>query len=164
MSTSSSTSNRRQHGAAMVEMAILISLLVMLFLGITELGRAVYFQQKLSKATEAATRHMGRSWEAVNPADCTEGAQWGAATVLAANLAVFGSSDGVGTAAVPGFDAGDLTFEVLSRDVTGVGTVCVVRVTASVAYEGIFGNDLIPVLGIAQPTLNAGSEERYVGD
>lgn len=164
MSTSSFTSERRARGVAMVEMAILLSLLVVLFLGITELGRAVFFQQKLGKAVEVAARYLGRSWEAVDTTACAAGPQWDAATAFAANLAVNGDSAGAGTVTIPGFDPTDLAFAVEARDVDDVGTVCVVRVTATVPYLGIYGNDLIPLLGIAQPTLIASSEERYVGD
>ena len=41
MSRSSCTSKRSAHGAAMVEMAILIALLVVLFIGITEIGKDI---------------------------------------------------------------------------------------------------------------------------
>lgn len=171
MSISSSTSKRRQRGAAMVEMAILFTLLVILFLGITELGRALFFQQKLTKAAESAARYMGRAWEAVDPATCAEGAGWGDGLAAAANLAVYGTTAGGGTPAIPDFEPADVTATVETRDVTNVGDVCVVRVDVSVQYAGLFfggGGFLPPIIlggaGNGGWTLTASSEERYVGD
>ena len=171
MSTSSSTSKRRQGGAAMVEMAILFTLLSILFLGITELGRALYFQHKLLKAVESGARYMGRGWQAVDPLTCAEGAGWDAAVTAAANLAVFGTVAGTGTPAITNFDPSDIAVSVEARSVTGVGTVCAVRVDASVLYAGLFfggGGFLPPIIlggdGGGGWTLTASSEERYVGE
>ena len=124
----------------------------------------MFFQHKLTKAVEASARYMGRSWNAVDAASCAAGAQWGTATTFAANLAVNGDAAGNGSQLFPGFSATNLTFSSEMRNIPDAGDVCVVRVEAKVPYLGIFGNDLVPVLGISQPVLNATSEERYVGD
>lgn len=151
-------------GAAMVEMAIILSLLVVLFLGITELGRAVFFQQKMTKAVEASARFLGRAWDAVDRDTCATRTAWTTATLAAGNLAVYGNAAGSGSPVVPGLAPGNLSYAVIARDVVGVGTVCVVQVRAQMQYEGIFGGQFIPLLGIAQPELTAASEERYVGE
>ncbi len=155
----------------MVEFAILFTLLIILFVGITELGRALFFQHKLLKAVESGARFMGRGWEAVDPETCAEDPGWAAAATAAANLAVYGSTTGTGTAAITNFDPTDVTASVEARDVTGVGTVCVVRVDASVLYDGMFfggGGFLPPIIMGGDPggswTLTASSEERYVGE
>lgn len=172
MSISSFTSKRRARGAAMVELAIILMLLVMLFMGITELGRALFFQHKLTKAAESGARYLGRSWQAVDLATCTEATGWNAGVASAGNMAAFGNVTGTGEPMIPGFAAADVTATVVGRSVTGVGTVCVVRVELAVPYRGIFfgGSDgfLPPVIlggdGVTGWTLTADSEERYVGD
>lgn len=172
MSISSFTSKRRVRGAAMVELAIILMLLVTLFIGISELGRALFFQHKLTKAVEAGARYLGRSWDAVDASGCLEGTGWAAAETSAANMTVFGNAAGTGEAVVPGLVVGDVSASVAARPVTGVGDVCVVRITAAMAYRGIFfgGTDgfLPPVIlggdGVTGWTLTADSEERYVGD
>lgn len=173
MSMSSSTSKRCQGGAVMVEFAILFTVLVILFVGITELGRALFFQHKLLKAVESGARFMGRGWEAVDPETCAEDSGWDAAVTAATNLAVYGrttDTDSVAPA-ITNFDPTDVTVSVEARDVTDVGTVCVVRVDASVLYAGLFfggGGFLPPIIMGGDPggswTLTASSEERYVGD
>lgn len=175
MSRSSCTSNRLARGAAMVEMAILISLLVVLFVGITEIGRALFFQHKLTKSAESGVRYLARAWDAVDINDCTPSSGWAAGSAGAANLAATGTADGSGEPIIPGFVAGNVTASVLSRDVADVGVVCVVRVDIAVSYDAMFfgfgsggGDGFLPpvVLGGdgAGWTLTAASEERYVGD
>lgn len=172
MSTSSSMNKRNERGSAMVEMAILSSLLVLLFVGITEVGRALYFQHKLTKAVESGARYLGRSWEAVDTADCTEGASWAPAVVSTANLAVYGSAGGGTVPAISGFLPAHVSASVSAVTVDGItDPVCVVRVSAAVPYIGIFffhGDDgfLPPIIlgGGGGWTLTAASEERYVGD
>lgn len=180
MSRSSSTSNGRScgtanRGAAMVEMAILIALLVVLFIGITEIGRALFFQHKLTKSAESGVRYLARAWDAVDANDCAQSAGWAAGSAGAANLAATGTANGGGEPIIPGFAAGNVATSVLSRDVADVGMVCVVRVDIAVPYDAMFfgfgsggGDGFLPpiILGGdgAGWTLTAASEERYVGD
>lgn len=174
-SRSSFTSKRAVRGAVMVEMAILVSLLVLLFVGITELGRALYFQHKLTKSAEAGARYLARAYEAVDPATCAGAAGWTAGADGAANIAATGRADGSGTPIIPELDAADVTSSVVSRTVTADGVpevMCVVQLAIAVPYRGIFfgGGDgfLPPVIlggdGATGWTLTAASEERYVGD
>lgn len=159
----------------MVEMAILIALLVVLFIGITEIGRALFFQHKLTKSAESGVRYLARAWDAVDTNDCTQSGGWAAGAAGAANLAATGTADGSGEPIIPGFVAGNVAASALSRDVVDVGTVCVVRVDIAVPYDAMFfgfgsggGGGFLPpiVLGGdgAGWTLTAASEERYVGD
>lgn len=164
MSKSSSTNER---GVAMVEFAVILPLLLMLFLGITELGRALLFQQRLTQAVETGARYAARAFGAVDMTDCdalTSAVEDDTRTVV-----IFGQLAGGGSPVIPNLDSGDVTIADVdivpfNRTVTGIGDVCVIQVTAKVKYAGIFGADLIPLLGIDQPTLTATSEERYVGE
>ena len=82
---------RKQSGVAAVELALLaIPMLFMLF-GITELGRAAYSYDTLSKATRTAARHLSSH----NAGDLPAIAQ-------AKCLAVYGSLDCSGPALAPG--------------------------------------------------------------
>lgn len=180
MSRSSSTNNGRNRavasrGAAMVEMAILIALLVVLFIGITEIGRALFFQHKLTKSAESGVRYLARAWDAVDTSNCSASGGWAAGSAGAANLAATGTASGGGDPIIPGFAPGNVSASVISREVDEVGTVCVVRVDIAVPYDAMFlgfgsggGGGFLPpiVLGGdgAGWTLTAASEERYVGD
>lgn len=146
----------------MVEMAILLLLLLILFLGITELGRALYFQHKLLKSAESAARFVGRGTGAVND-DCSTGPDWDTVTAAAAELAVHGSSAGGTTVLVPGFATSHVSFAAEARDAGVAGTVCVVRVDIDMPYGGMFG-DVSPIIDLTGISLTAASEERHVGE
>ena len=152
-----------QHGAAMVEFAIMLPLIVVLVFGITELGRAIYQQNTLSKAVASGARYMSRSAESVQ-SDCTQGTNWGASVSNAANLVAFGRQSGTGTALLPDLDASDVSFTLEQRTVAGSGPACVILATASVPFRAVFGDTLVPFLDLDPVTLNATVEERYHGE
>ncbi|MFP5430479.1 MAG: TadE/TadG family type IV pilus assembly protein [Gammaproteobacteria bacterium] len=163
MSTSSSTSER---GVAMVEFAIILPLLLIIFLGIAELGRALLFQHRLTSAVEAGARYAARATGAVNPATCgATGGAWTTAEATARQMVTFGQLSGGTEPVVPGLATDDVAVSLAQRTVTGIDDpVCVVRVFVSVQYQGIFGAQFIPLLDIPQPRLGATSEERYIGE
>jgi len=165
MSMSSSTNER---GATMVEFAVILPLLLMLFLGIAELGRALLFKQRLTQAVETGARYAARAFGSVDTTDCTTLTSWdavGGVVDRTKNMVAFGQVTGGVTAVIPGLDTDDVDVALLSPTVTGVGVVCVVQVEVNaLPYQGIFGTSLIPLLNIDQPTLSATSEERYVGE
>lgn len=153
-------------GATLVEFAILLPLLLILFLGITELGRALHFQHRLTRAVESGARYMARSFQTVDKTDpaCDNTiGDWVGFAANAQNLVVFGTISGSGAPIISGFTTGDVDVAVAPRAVSGVGTACVITVSANVQYPGLFGAALIPLLDIPQPILGARSEERYVG-
>ena len=153
----------RQAGAAMVEFAILLPLLIVLVFGITEMGRAIYQQNTLSKAVASGARYMSRSSQSVN-SDCSQGAQWGSSISNAANLVAFGNQAGNGTPLLPDLDAGDVSFSLEQRTVTGGDDACVIIATASVDFSAIFGDSIVPFLDLGPITLSATVEERYHGE
>lgn len=153
-------------GATLVEFAILLPLMLILLLGITELGRALHFQHRLTRAVEAGARYMARSYRTVDKADpaCDNtGGDWAGSAANAQNLVVYGTIAGTGSPIISGLSTGDVDVTVDPRIVTGVGTTCVITVSVTVQYPGLFGAAIIPLLDIPQPTLGARSEERYVG-
>ena len=163
-SRSSFTSKRSSFkGAAMVEFAILLPLMVVIVFGITELGRAIYQQNTLSKAVASGARYMSRSAQSV-ASDCSQGANWAASIVNAANLVAYGRQSGLGDPLLPELDAADVSFVLEQRSVTGGGNACVILVTATVPFQAIFGETVVPFLDLDPITLNATVEERYHGE
>lgn len=150
----------------MVELAIILPLLLIIFLGIAELGRALLFQHRLTSAVEAGARFAARATGAVDMTDCTTtGGVWTTAETSAKQLVTFGQLNGGTDPVVPGLAMDNVVVSPMVRTVTGIDDpVCVIRVFASVQYQGLFGAQFIPLLDIAQPMLGATSEERYVGE
>lgn len=83
----------RQHGVAVVELAITLCLLLAITFAVTEFGRAIYTYNTLAKATRDATRYLS-----------TQAAGNAAAYTTAQNLAVYGTPTVGGTSKplVPG--------------------------------------------------------------
>ncbi len=150
-----------QKGAALLELAIVLPLLLLIFMAVAELGLALLLHQTLVRNVEVSARYMARTSGGLN-ADCSSNAPWTSASTTATNLIVYGNEAGSGNALISGLDAGDVDIAVVTRTASGVSASCVVQVEVQVNNPGIFGPN-IPFLGQAQPLLQARSEERYVG-
>jgi Flp pilus assembly protein TadG len=84
-----------QRGVAAVEFALLLTPLVLMIFGTTELGRAIYSYNTLDKTVRDAARHLSQH----GPGD----------TVIATEarcLAVYGSTDCTGSVVAPGLTTG----------------------------------------------------------
>jgi Flp pilus assembly protein TadG len=154
--------NLRQRGAALVELAVIFPVLMAIFFGMAEIGRALILHHDLVHQVESASRYLARTYQGLNP-DCSTAAAWATAEDRARQLALYGNEAGTGKTLIEGMSSADIAITVSTGTVPGYGTACVVRISASVPYPGIFGAT-IPLLGLAQPTLRADSEERYVGE
>lgn len=141
----------------MVEFAIVLPLLVILVFGITELGRAIYQQQTLTKATATGARFMARAFDVLDD-DCNTQGDWSTKVTQAKLLVVTAGKD---DPVVPGLTVGDVTIIAEPRL---SGSVCVVKVTVATTFEGIFGDRLIPLTNFGMPILNTRAEEVYIGD
>ena len=121
-----------QRGVAAVEMGIVLGLLVVIVFGITELGRALYQYDALTKSARAAARYLAvydsadgtvqartRCMAVVGNPDC---AASGAVPVVP-GLSTANIDVAVGMADAPGFDP------ALQGVQTGQGTMDLVRVT-----------------------------------
>lgn len=151
-------------GAALVELAVILPVLIMLAFGITELGRALYQHNTLGKATDLAARYMSRAWGAVDP-DCGEDSNWPAAVTAARNLAVFGNEAGAGDALLPGFDGADISITLEAATVPASGeTACTITVSSAVPFEGVFGEYMVPFTRFSPVTLSTRREVRYLGE
>lgn len=84
-----------QRGVAAVEFALLLTPLILMVFGTTELGRAIYSYNTLDKTVRDAARHLSQH----GPGD----------TVIATEarcLAVYGSTDCTGSVVAPGLTTG----------------------------------------------------------
>jgi Flp pilus assembly protein TadG len=85
---------RDERGTQLVELAIVLPVLLMLFGATAEFGRFFYTYQTLAKSTRSAARYITTG--------ATEGT---AADTKATNLAVYGNTAGTGEPLVDGLDA-----------------------------------------------------------
>ena len=154
---------RSARGAAMVEFAIVVPLLVILVFGIVEIGRAIYQHTTLGKGTDAAARYLTRVWNGLND-DCTSNAEWTAAESAARNLAVYGNETGSGNMLLPGMQVANVDISVRTDTVVGGDTACVVRVHNHVTFDGVFGEHIVPFLDLGPIELSATREARYLGE
>ena len=81
--------NNRQRGAAILEFALILPLLLVFTMATTEFGRAIYQYNSIVKSLRQAARYLSVQTP-------------GTKTVEAKNLVVFGNIAGSGTALVPG--------------------------------------------------------------
>jgi len=125
----------RQRGVAAVEMGLLLTPLVMMIFGTTELGRAIYSYNTLDKTVRDAARHLSQH----GPGD----------TVIADEarcLAVYGTDDCTGTPVAPGLTVGmvsicdaTLCSGTHANQSTGLGSVNLV----TVGIQGYAYNSLV---------------------
>ena len=184
---SNSTNDRRlnrSRGAVMVEFAIVMPLLVLLFLGVTELGRSLYQQNILTQAIQVGARYIARAQGIIDIDACSAGAAvccvtdstaWNAAVGKAKELVVYGNqAAAAGNEVLPNLTTGDITITIAEDPNAASIDACVITVTADVDFTGIFGSEYttppIPFVGgpdtgsIDLLTLSATTQERYIGE
>lgn len=119
---------KRQRGVAAVEFGILVIPMVLMLLGLTEYGRAIYQYNTLAKAARDATRYL----TAVAPGNAAN--EWDSARCLA----IYGNTACTGAPLAPNLAAGMVVIcdatncpSTHAAVVTGSGTVNLVTVTIS---------------------------------
>lgn len=125
----------RHRGIAVVETAIVLPLLLLIFLAVGELGRVFIQYSRLAHRVHAAARHV-----AENALTGTTGvpALSGQLLTEAQNLVIYGVPVTVGVPAVPGLAANNVTVSV---DAAGI-----VRVQVTYAYQPLVG-EVLPAFG-----------------
>ena len=131
-------------GIATVEFVVCAPFLLLLMLGVTEVGRAFIHYQTLTYSVRQGARYLSE-----HSIDGTTGVVSLSPTTIAEarNLAVFGNVLGTGTPKLPNFQATQLQIENV-----GGGNV---RITATYPYQ--------PMLGSAMPTVGFGSGSFALG-
>ena len=156
-------------GTAMVEFALILPLLLLILFCITELGRALYQQNMLTKTVGSATRFLTRAYQAVDidpvNQDCSQGSQWAAAIQDAENLLIYGDIDG-GTETI--LDQLQLDsskpgggIELSKTSLSGYKNFCMVRIYATAKFTPVVGDTLF---GFPTIELTADAEGRYIGE
>lgn len=148
-------------GAAMVELAILLPLLLILVFGIAEMGRAVYQQSILTRAADSAVRMLSRSHLTIDKETCAPLDTWDAAQADATNLLVYGDVDGGENALLEGLAMTSINIE--TRSLEGFEKdICIIVINAEAPFEPIFSSGV--VFGFPAFNLTVTAEQRYIGE
>ena len=173
--------SRRKAGVAMVEFTIVLPLMILILFGITELGRALYQENTLDKAVNTGARYLARMPDIATFDDHTGSGNctWAdtsqpevaAAVAEAQNLVAYGSDTTHTTSLLPGLVPGNVVVNFIGDDEAytninkndGLVQICIIRVSVTVDFVGLFGDIVVPFTNIGGITLNAVTEERYIG-
>lgn len=155
-------------GAVTVEFAIVVPLLVTLVFGITELGRALYQLNTLTKATLSGARYLARLDGAVtyDGDSCSKGPAWD--VVKATNLILYGSEEAGSKTLIPKMSVKPEDVEVIDGKFSGEGDTvgCIIKITSTATFTSIFGDEgpIIPFTDIDTFEMEQTVEERYIGE
>lgn len=130
-----------QRGVAMVEFAIALPLLLLLLLGIAEVGRMLYQYNNLLQANRDAVRYLaGKAWDSnlgqveIDPV----------LEALTKNLAVYGVPvPQPGNEVVPGLSTANVTVSTVGSEH--------VQVSINYVFQPVIGNGLPALVGDAIP-------------
>ncbi len=129
---------RRQSGVAVIEMVIVTPLLLLLVLGVAELGNAFVQQNTLNKSVRDAARQvaglalLGTTGTVLLTSDLIADAR---------NLVVYGNVDGVGSPRLPALSVGQVSVSEAGNNL--------VTVQANYAYTPIVG-PVLETFGIGE--------------
>lgn len=147
---------RDGRGNAVVEFALVLPLLLLLFAGISEIGRAYYQANAVEKGLRAGALFAGRN-------DFPLTAQ---VRTMVANLVKTGTLDGSGPYLVSGWADvnADLNIDdTLTFPVDATTTIPVVRVTATVPFDPLIPG-MLTLVGLGDVTIQLSHEQAYVGN
>ncbi|MFP4561211.1 MAG: TadE/TadG family type IV pilus assembly protein [Thiohalorhabdus sp.] len=155
-----------ERGAALVELALVFPLLMLLLVGVVELGRGLYQSHILTKAVESGARYLSREPGALDWESCDTGETWGDGVQRASRLVVYGDPFGGEDPLVPNLGTDAVTVNATAPGESEgeglAGSPCVVRVRAEAAFEPVVAPGHLP--GLADLVLVGTAEERYVGE
>jgi hypothetical protein len=155
--------NRSGSGAAGVEFALVLPLLVILAFGAVEMGRMLWHHEIITKSVRNGVRYLTRV-----PVTCTAVGSGGtfssADTDAAINLVKTGTTAS-GTPILEAYDSATFDIEVDCVDAAAAGLsggtyMPIVRMTAEVPYSDFF----IGMIGLDDATFTVTHEELNVGE
>lgn len=147
---------RDGRGNAVVEFALVLPLLLLLFAGISEIGRAYYQANAVEKGLRAGALFAGRNGFPLTAQVRT----------MVANLVKTGTLDGSGPYLVSGWADvnADLNIDdTLTFPVDATTTIPVVRVTATVPFDPLIPG-MLALVGLGDVTIQLSHEQAYVGN
>lgn len=164
-------SHYRQQGLAIVEFAITLPLLLLIALGVTELGRGLYQYNTLTKAVQDGARYLGaNSIDTDGELKITliDSGNGQPLDVNTKNVVVYGNLDGGTTALLTNFTTANVTVTAIDVFLPGASTIPGgdispnhVRVSATYTFEPLF--PALSTLGYSiVPTLTASAVQRAI--
>ncbi len=147
---------RDARGNAVVEFALVLPLLLLLFTGMTEIGRAYYQANAVEKGLRAGALFAGRNSFPLTAQVRT----------MVANLVKTGNLDGSGGYLVSGWADMDADLNIddtLTFPIDATTTIPVVRLTASVPLDPLMPG-MLALVGLGDVTIELSHEQAYVGD
>lgn len=144
---------RDERGIAAVEFAFLLPTLLLVLVGMLELGRGFYHAHVVERGIRAAALYASRAEAPLSASD----------EDAAANIARTGQTAPGGDYTVPGWSHDDATITFTTRSYTvGDDSIQVLQVTADVPYVPMFPG-LTDFFGLTDYTLTLQHEQAYVG-
>jgi hypothetical protein len=142
-----------ENGNAAVEFGLVLPVLLLLFSGLTEYGRAYFQANAIEKGLRAATLFASRAPTPLSAADAA----------IAENILKTGTADGSGAFLVSGWaDAGaGHTITSTNFDLEGTA-IPVIRIEASVPFDPIVPG-LASMVGLGGFTISLNHEQPHVG-
>lgn len=146
-------------GAAVLETAVVLPVIIVLMGGIYDFGRAYATMSAAQKSLRGAVRYLTLQPLAFA---CSSTAQ-----TKARNLALFGNTDGTGNALVHGWKASDISVSVLDinddpiTDCSGVPSLVKIAMTSSkVPYDSLMWG----IVGLPNSiNMSVSHQERWIG-
>lgn len=142
-----------RRGVSAIEFALVVPLLVLLVVGVAEVGRLIVQADAVEKSLRSGAVFAAHS---DLPLD-------GPTQTTIQNLVKTGTTDGSGNFLVPGWaeDGALLTIEPITVDVNGT-EVTVIRLTATVPFAALMPG-LMSTLGMDDLTIESSHEQTYLG-
>lgn len=143
-----------EKGDVVVEFAAALPLLLLLSMGMTEIGRALMQANTVEKGMRAAAIYAARS---TNPTS-------GQALINITNIAKTGTIDGSGDVLVSGWSLSEASLIVSEATFDLDGTnIPVIRLNASVPFDPIMPG-VMSFFGLNDYTINLSHEQAFIDD
>lgn len=146
---------KKLRGMAAMELVIVLPVIILIALGVTELGRGLYQYNTLHKAVRDGARYL--SDVAIGPLGTVDISPYISDTQ---NLVVYGDVDGGSTPLLPGLSTSDVTVNTIDVILPGGGiTTNHIQVDADFTFVPLF--PALSALGYSMvPTMTASTIER----
>lgn len=144
---------RQEGGNAVVEFALFMPFLLLLFSGLTEIGRAYFQANAIEKGLRAAALYASRAPTPLSAAD----------QAITENILKTGTADGSGPVLVSGWGKAGASVTVTTSGFSIDGVIIpVIKVEASVPLDPLVP-ELLSMVGLSTFTINLSHEQAYVG-
>lgn len=146
---------RGERGAVLVELAFALPVLVLLFGGVVEMGRAYYCANAIERGLRAGALYAARAPFPLSASD----------QAITQNLVETGTMDGSGSPLVAGWSDTGASLKIDTSQVFTAGDeqIPVIKLTATVPFDPIFPS-LLTWLGLGPTTIVLKHEQAWIGD